>query len=104
MQKRWYEFWTDWGLVSRLMVAVGLAVIAGGVLQTGLLLYEGANETKARLDREISEILQYLAPSVADQALVGDYAAIEQLLKKQVLRLEVEELWWVDTGGRTLRA
>ena len=104
MQKRWYEFWAGWGLVSRLTVAVGTAVVAGGLLQAGLLLHEGAAEAKARLDRDINEILQYLAPSVADQALVGDYAAIEQLLKKQVLRLEVERLSWTDSGGRTLSA
>lgn len=104
MQKRWFEFWAEWGLTGRLMMAVGTAVVAGGLLQSGLLLHEGAIETKVRLDRDINELLQYLAPSVADQALVGDYAAIDQLLKKQVLRLEVERLSWTDSGGRTLSA
>ncbi len=98
--KRW--FWEDWGLVARLMVAVGFAVVAGGLMQSALLVVEGASESTARLNREMGEVLTYLAPIVADQALVGDYAAIEQILKKQVSRSEVSRLWWTDPGNRTL--
>jgi PAS domain S-box-containing protein len=101
MKKHW--FWEDWGLVARLMLAVGVAVVVGGLLQSTLLVIEGASDSSARLEREMKEMLSYLAPIVADQALTGDYAAIEQTLKKQVKRTEVEELWWTDTAGRTLR-
>ena len=102
MNKRWYEFWSDWGLVARLMFAVGIAVVAGGLMQAALLLVEGAKENNVRLEREMTEVLKYLAPIVADQALVGDYAAIEQILKKQANRTEIERLWWTDKAGRTL--
>ena len=77
MQRPWYQFWMDWGLVPRLMATVGIAVVAGGVLQSSLLVIEGAAEHNARLEREMKEFLNYLAPVVADQALTGDYAAIE---------------------------
>lgn len=100
--RRW--FWSDWGLVARLMVAVGIAVVVGGLMQSVLLVVEGASETNERLKRDMGEVLRYLAPLVADQALVGDYAAIEQTLKKQVNRTEVVRLWWTDTGGRVLNA
>jgi PAS domain S-box-containing protein len=100
--KRW--FWEDWGLVARLMAAVGVAVVAGGLMQSALLVVEGASDNNARLERDIAEVLNYLAPIVADQALVGDYAAIEQTLKKQVTRTEISGLWWTDPAGRTLRA
>ncbi len=104
MQRPWYQFWMDWGLVPRLMATVGIAVVAGGVLQSSLLVIEGAAEHNARLEREMKEFLNYLAPVVADQALTGDYAAIEQTLKKQVTRTEIQALWWSDQAGRTLRA
>jgi two-component system, sensor histidine kinase and response regulator len=104
MKKRWFEFWADWGLVPRLMLAVGLAVVAGGLMQSALLVVEGASDHNARLERDMNEILNYLAPIVADQALTGDYAAIEQTLKKQVKRTEIQELWWTDPAGRTLKA
>ncbi len=102
--KPWYEFWRDWGLVSRLMVAVGFAVLAGGVMQSVLLVVEGAAENEARLKRELGENLAYMAPGIADQALVGDYAAIDQLLKKQVQRAELRTLRWTDPSGRALSA
>src|SRR5882672_1722552 len=101
---RGMRFWKDWGLVSRLMLAVGIAIITGGGVQTYLLMAEGAAEHSARLRRELSETLSFLAPLVADQALVGDYAAISQLLKNQVQKGEVDNFEWTDKDGKKLVA
>ena len=101
---RGIRFWKDWGLISRLMLAVGVAIIAGGGVQTALLVAEGAGEHSARLLREQRETLAFLAPLVADQALVGDYAAINQLLKNQVRKGEVDRFAWTDREGKTLVA
>jgi two-component system sensor histidine kinase/response regulator len=101
---RGMRFWKNWGLVSRLMLAVGIAIITGGGVQTYLLVAEGAAEHSARLQRELSETLSFLAPLVADQALVGDYAAISQLLKNQVRKGEVDSFEWTDKDGKKLVA
>ena len=101
---RGMRFWKDWGLVSRLMLAVGTAIISGGGVQTYLLVAEGAAEHSARLRRELSETLSFLAPLVADQALVGDYAAISQLLRNQVQKGEVDSFEWTDKDGKKLVA
>jgi len=99
---RWFEFWSRWGLVARLMFGVGIAVVAGGVMQSMLLVAESAEATTARLRRELQENLAYIAPLVADQALTGDYAAIEQILKQQVTKAEVERFGWTDKDGRNI--
>src|SRR5207247_91612 len=93
---RGVRFWKDWGLISRLMLAVGIAIIAGGGVQTVLLVAEGATEHSARLLREQTETLAFLAPLVADQALVGDYEAISQLLKNQVPKGQTDRFVWTD--------
>ena len=98
------RFWKNLGLISRLMLAVGVAIVAGGGVQTALLVAEGATEHSARLLREQKETLTFLAPLVADQALVGDYAAIAQLLKNQVKKGEVDRFSWTDKDGKTLVA
>jgi two-component system, sensor histidine kinase and response regulator len=98
------NIWSKWGLVPRLMFAVGLAVIVGGSVQTFLFVAEGASEHSSRLKRELTETLTFLAPLVADQALVGEYAAIEQLLKKQVTKSEMDRLEWTDSQGRKIVA
>ena len=101
---RVFRFWNDLGLISRLMLAVGVAIVTGGGVQTALLVAEGAAEHSARLTREQTETLAFLAPLVADQALVGDYAAISQLLKNQVKKGEVDRFAWTDKDGKTLVA
>jgi PAS domain S-box-containing protein len=98
------QFWKNWGLIPRLMLAVGIAIIAAGGVQTALLVAEGAAEHSARLGREQKETLAFIAPLVADQALVGEYAAIEQLLKNQVRRGEVDRFTWIDKEGKRIVA
>jgi two-component system, sensor histidine kinase and response regulator len=102
--KRGMRFWKDWGLVSRLMLAVGTAIITGGGVQTYLLVAEGAAEHSARLKRELNETLTFMAPLIADQALLGEYAVISQLLNNQVKKGEVESFQWTDKDGRKLVA
>ena len=101
---RGFRFWNSWGLVSRLMLAVGIAIIIGGGVQTVLLVAEGAAEHSARLLREQHEALAFLAPLVADQALVGEYAAISQLLSNQVRKAEIDRFTWTDRDGKKLVA
>ena len=98
------RFWQDWGLVSRLMLAVGVAIVVGGGVQTALLVAEGAAEHSARLQREQTETLVFLAPLVADQALVGDYEAISQLLKAQVKKAQTDRFVWTDRDGKSVIA
>ena len=80
---RVFRFWRNWGLIPRLMLAVGVAIVAAGGVQTALLVAEGRAEHSARLFREQTESLVFLAPLVADQALVGEYAAIGKGLEAQ---------------------
>src|SRR5688572_1292481 len=101
---RGLRFWKDWGLVSRLMLAVGTAIVAGGGVQTYLFRSEGAAEHSARLKRELNETLTFMAPLVADQAILGEYAVISQLLNNQVKKGEVDGFVWTDKDGRMLTA
>src|SRR5688500_182791 len=101
---RWFQFWANWGLVSRLMLAVGLAIMVGGGVQTYLLLVEGATEHSARLQREMTETLTFLMPLIADQAILGEYAAISQLLRNQVRKGEIDSFQWTDKDGKKIVA
>ena len=86
------------------MAAVGFAILVGGGIQTYLLLVEGAAEASARHRRENSETLEFMAPLVADQAILGDYEAIRQLLKAQVKPKETDRYEWTDSSGRKVIA
>src|SRR3954466_16290378 len=101
---RMLRFWKNLGLISRLMLAVGIAIIAGGGVQTALLVAEGAAEHSARLLVYQKETLTFLATTIADQALVGDYAAISQLLNQQVKKGGADIFAWTDREGKHLVA
>src|SRR5262245_54337254 len=98
------RIWEDWGLIPRLMFAVGSAIIAAGGVQTALLVAEGAAEHSGRLAREQSETLAFLAPLIADQALLGDYEAISQLLKNQVPKGQTDRFVFTDRDGKSVIA
>jgi PAS domain S-box-containing protein len=103
-QTRGIRFWKDWGLVSRLMLAVGIAIVTGGGVQTALLVAEGAAEHSARLKRELDETLTFIAPLIADQAILGEYAVISQLLNNQVRKGDIDSFQWTDKDGKKLVA
>src|SRR5260221_7254976 len=89
-----FRFWNNWGLIPRLMLAVRGAIVAAGGVQTALLVAEGAAEHSARLARAQTETPAFLAPLVADQALLGDYQALSQLLKGQVKKAPTHRFVW----------
>jgi len=101
---RWGQFWAEWGLIPRLMFAVGLAILTGGSIQTYMFVVEGAAEHSVRLQREMNETMAFLAPLIAEQAILGEYGAISQLLKNQVRRGEADRFEWTDNAGKKIVA
>src|SRR5687768_9759693 len=99
---RWGHFWAQWGIVPRLMAGVGFAILLGGGVQTYLHLVDGAVEHSARHRREHAETLQFLAPLVADQAILGGYDTIEQLLRTQVTKGDLARVTWTDRAGKKI--
>ncbi|MGH8732091.1 MAG: ATP-binding protein, partial [Burkholderiales bacterium] len=46
----------------------------------------------------------FIAPLIADQALLGEYAVISQLLRNQVQKGEIDSFQWTDKDGKKLVA
>ena len=61
------------------MLAVGTAIVAGGGVQTYLLMAKGRPRF-ARPEAGSSNETHLHGPAVADQAILGEYAVISQLL------------------------
>ena len=97
---RFARLWEKWGLVPRLLFAVGVTIMTGGAIQTYLSVAEGAAEHSARLERDMNEAMIFLVPLVADQAVLGKYEAISRLLKTQVKRGEIDRFEWTGSSGK----
>ncbi len=99
------HIWNRLGIVPRLMVGVGLAIAFGGGIQTYLNVAGNAAAVSERHRDELTETLEILAPLVADQAVIGSYDTIQQLLRAQVRKKkDLAVLSWTDAGGAKLSA
>ena len=83
------------------MLAVGVAIVTGGGVQTALLVAEGRAEHSAGCCASRPKRWPSL-PAGRDQALVGEYAGFGQLLRNQVTKGEIAMLTWTDKDGKTL--
>ena len=91
--------WRSLGLLPRLAAAQGLLLLCAAALITLLFARQyhaqlaGEQAAKARL------LLDVAAPLVAEQALIGDYAAVKQLLERQAtVYPEISRLTWRWNG------
>ncbi|MFN3544768.1 MAG: ATP-binding protein [Thiobacillus sp.] len=87
--------WQDMSLLTRIAVVQGLLLLVGAVLYT--LLF--ARQYHAELGREQAAkarlLLDVAAPLAAEQAVIGDFAAVKQLLERQAtVYPEIAELIW----------
>lgn len=97
------ETWKKTGLQSRLAIALSILLLSAAGVQTHLSIQSNAAIAQGHLTQEIRQLLPLLAPQVAEQVVIGDYATIRQLLKAQVEHRDVlERIVWTDLDGRSL--
>ena len=97
------RFWSDLGLQTRLVTTLGVLFLIAAGLQTHLSIRDAATAAHAHLAKEAQELLPLLAPLIAEQAVIGDYATIRQMLKAQVdHRVDVDRIVWTDMRGMAL--
>jgi diguanylate cyclase (GGDEF)-like protein/PAS domain S-box-containing protein len=99
------RFWSHLGLLKRLVVALGLLILVGATMEMVLMVRNGAAAYRTQHREQARELSQFLAPLLAEQIVVGDYATIRQLLTTQVEdRIHVERLDWIGANGKVLSA
>jgi PAS domain S-box-containing protein len=97
-------WWKRRSLTLRLLVSAGLALFLSG----SMLLYTTVQnavdyERQNMLDR-LGDELKSFAPLLAEQAVIGDYATIEQMLKVRAGRKSVDQAVWTDSSGQSIVA
>ena len=96
----WIRGWRGMSLLTRVAAVQGVLLVIGALLFT--LLF--ARQYHAELGREQAAkarlLLDVATPLVAEQAVIGDYAAVKQLLERQAtVYPEITQLIW-RWGGR----
>lgn len=99
------RFWPRLGLLKRLAVSVGLIILVGGGVEMLLLERSAAAAFRVQHVEQAAEMLEFLAFEIGENAVVGDYATIQQLLQAQVRdRRHVQRIDWISANGKALFA
>jgi diguanylate cyclase (GGDEF)-like protein/PAS domain S-box-containing protein len=96
--------WGEMNLSARLMTGSGIAL----TLASAALLYSVVLNDVERNRRELHEKIRYelefIVPAIAEQAVIGDYAFISQMLKSRVEQPNIAKAGWVDAMGNPVVA
>ena len=103
--KQLKKIWERWGLLVRLLSTVGLCILLGFGVQVYLSLNTSVQEQGQRHQQEVEELIGVLSTLIIEQAIIGDYATIKQILSSQVKkRQDVQVLTWNDGEGGLVSA
>lgn len=98
------QCWTRLSLASRLMIVAALAMLLGGTALLYITVRSMAESYHAELAEQLNDGLDSLTVVLGEQAVVGDYATIQQMLDGRVKRRNVSLVGWADADGKSLVA
>jgi diguanylate cyclase (GGDEF)-like protein/PAS domain S-box-containing protein len=104
MQRIYQQVWQQLGLSARLIVVLGVAMI---ILSTAYFALVVSSEIKFYTDQLRNQVeyeLEFVAPTLAEPAVVGDYGLIQQVLDVRIKQKHVVYIAWVDDRGHRIRS
>ncbi|RJG03810.1 EAL domain-containing protein [Noviherbaspirillum sedimenti] len=94
--------WRNLSLSVRIKLASGALLAIVGSAYFSLDLHNAIDFQRSNLEQGLQYELDFLAPALAEPALTGDYALIQQLLDQRVRQPAIQSIVWVDSGGHRL--
>lgn len=91
-------------LTSSILLVTLLAVLLGSAVLIHQTVQGLAGSYKAELAEHLDDALDSLSIVLGEQAVVGDYATIQQILDERVKRSDTAMISWTDNHGKTLVA
>jgi diguanylate cyclase (GGDEF)-like protein/PAS domain S-box-containing protein len=102
--RRLGRLWEELNLSARLMIGSGIAL---SLASTALLYSIVANDldrNRRQLAEKLRDEIEFMVPAIAEQAVIGDYSLIEQMLKSRVDQPIIARAGWTDTMGNPVLA
>ena len=99
-----WHAWSRLPLAGRLVAVMLLGSSLGSVALLGFQLDKDSSQHEEVLSRQAREEIESLVPAVGDQALIGDYTAIQQILDRFSGHANVTMARWVDSRGKVVSA
>lgn len=97
-------WWARRNLTLRLLSSAGLALFLSGVLLLYSTVQGAAGHERQNMAERLRDELDSFTPLLAEQAVIGDYATIEQMLEMRVKRKHIIRAVWADSSGKRIVA
>jgi diguanylate cyclase (GGDEF)-like protein/PAS domain S-box-containing protein len=95
--------WRRFSLTARLLIGCGVALgVFGATLLSSSISREVGN-VREELDGQLQDELAYIALTVTEQAVIGDYASLRQMVAARVSRVrDIVSITWRDSRGNPI--
>ena len=96
--------WEGLNLSARLMLGSGAALLVASAVLLYTIVETDAERQRRELVEKLENEVQFVVPAIAEQAVIGDYALIEQMLKARVDLSFIARAGWADSMGSAVVA
>lgn len=101
LSSRISTIWGNFTLLSRIVSVVGTIWLLASIVMVGVIVYQQRNALIESDHLKARRALLLASPIVAEQVLIGDYAAIKQMLERQAtVYPEIAMMNWRWTGHK----
>src|SRR6185503_5377066 len=73
--------WEKLTLAARLMISSGLALAVASACLLYTIVARDIERDRRQLAEKLRDEIEFIVPAIAEQAVIGDYSLIEQMLK-----------------------
>ena len=98
------NWWNQRSLTTRLLSSTGTVFFLIGTLLIYTTVHNTSDNYRRELTEQLKDELTAFAPLLIEQAAIGDYASIQQMLKLWVQRRDLLLTAWTDPNGRRIEA
>ena len=92
--------WRRLSLTTRLLIGSGLALGVFGATLLYTSISREVDSVRSSLDERLQNELAFVALTVTEQAIIGDYASLRQMLDARVSRAsDIVSITWRDSRG-----
>lgn len=93
---------SNMGLTQRILAPIAVITLLGSVIQSYFEVRSGSAEARLRLAQEARQVVETLAPAVAESVVVGDYVTLKERLDGQIAaQEEIKRITWRTAGGES---
>jgi diguanylate cyclase (GGDEF)-like protein/PAS domain S-box-containing protein len=97
------RFPAQWdSLSNKLIAGVCATLIIFGIMLLASSVEDNADFKRVALSNHLQDELSFLAPTLAEQAVLGDYTNIRTILGTQAKRKDTAKITWISTSKKVI--